>query len=298
MGQRLRATRRARQTADTGGSQQSWRGYLLRRNLENLSMLQRETIWALETANRRTLRAFGFKDELRSIFALPFIQARAALDAWITHASPSRLAPFVKLTHTIRDYRTSIETTIEWRSTNGIAESNSASIGRIRANTCVFHGPQAFITIIMLDRSGGYGTPASPRRCHGSPRDPETVSCPRFRGPPEHAGPRTPSGRVPIGTRNGWSTSGGTAPRAASTWPARDTLRVQYPNGATPAGVQAALYRAVDHANRREKPNPTSTRRFKCLASSAPGGRPKFAQVKYYLIPGSTSPDSYAAMTA
>ena len=128
--------------------------FLLRRNWENLSMGQRETIWALEAANRRTFRAFTLKEELRDILALPLIQARSALDAWLAYASRSKLKPFVKLARTIRAYRASIEATIEWRLTNGIAESNNAAIGRIRTNARGFHDPEAFITTIMLDRAG------------------------------------------------------------------------------------------------------------------------------------------------
>ena len=128
--------------------------FLLRRNWENLTMGQREVIWALETANRRTFRAFQLKEELRDIFALPLLKARRALDDWLAYASRSKLAPFVKLARTIRAYRASIEATIEWRLTNGIAESNNASIGRIRANARGFHNPNAFITMIMLDRAG------------------------------------------------------------------------------------------------------------------------------------------------
>jgi transposase len=128
--------------------------FLLRRNWENLSMGQRQVIWSLEGANRRTFRAFQLKEELRDIFALKPAQAGPALDSWLAYASRSKLAPFVKLARTIRTYRTSIEATIEWRLTNGIAESNNASIGRIRANARGFHDPEAFITMIMLDRAG------------------------------------------------------------------------------------------------------------------------------------------------
>ena len=128
--------------------------FLLRRNWEHLAMGQREVIWALEGANRRTFRAFQLKEELRDIFALRLIQAKRALDNWLHYASRSKLAPFVKLARTIRTYRASIEATIEWRLTNGIAESNNASIGRIRANARGFHDPEAFITMIMLDRAG------------------------------------------------------------------------------------------------------------------------------------------------
>ena len=126
-------------------------------------MGQREVIWALETANRRTFRAFQLKEELRDIFALPLLKARRALDDWLAYASRSKLAPFVKLNRTVRAYRASIEATIEWRLTNGIAESNNASIGRIRANARGFHNPNAFITMIMLERAG-----IAPS-CHGPP---------------------------------------------------------------------------------------------------------------------------------
>jgi transposase len=128
--------------------------FLLRRNWENLTMGQREVIWALESANRRTFRAFQLKEELRDIFALPLIQARRALDDWLAYASRSKLAPFVRLARSVRAYRASIEATIEWRLTNGIAESNNASIGRIRTNARGFHDPDAFIAMIMLDRAG------------------------------------------------------------------------------------------------------------------------------------------------
>ena len=68
------------------------------------------------------------------------------------YASRSRLEPFVKLSRTIRRYRDSIEATIEYGFTNGIAESNNSVIGRIRRNANGFHNPQAFITMIMLGR--------------------------------------------------------------------------------------------------------------------------------------------------
>ncbi len=81
---------------------------------------------ALEKASRRTFRAWQLKEELRDIFSLSLNLARAALDAWLAWASRSQLAPFVKLARSIRSYRKSIEATIEWKLTNGIAESNNA----------------------------------------------------------------------------------------------------------------------------------------------------------------------------
>jgi transposase len=128
--------------------------WLLLRNWENLSRAQRGTIRDLERANRRLFRGWQLKEELREIFTLPLLAARRALDDWLAFASRSRLAPFVKLARTIRAYRTSIEATIEYKFTNGIAESNNAAIGRIRSAARGFRDPEAFINMIMLDRAG------------------------------------------------------------------------------------------------------------------------------------------------
>lgn len=128
--------------------------FVLLRNWENLTGKQRGVIRELDGVNRRLLRGWQLKEELREIFQMPLKAARRAIDDWLAYASRSRLAPFVKLARTIRRYRESIEATIEWKLTNGLAESNNASIGRIRANARGFHDPLAFITMIMLDRAG------------------------------------------------------------------------------------------------------------------------------------------------
>ena len=128
--------------------------FLLLRNWENLSGAQKGVIRELEGANRRMFRAWQLKEELRDIFAMGLAAARRALDDWLGYASRSKLAPFVKLARTIRHYRSSIEATIEWKLTNGIAESNNAAIGRLRTNARGFQDPANFITMIMLDRAG------------------------------------------------------------------------------------------------------------------------------------------------
>ncbi len=143
---------RASNDADAAKAFKGLRWVLLR-NWENLRSKQKSVIRSLEKANRRMFRAWQLKEELRDLFSLPLLAARRALDDWLAWASRSKLDPFVKLAHTIRHYRESIEATIEWRLTNGIAESNNASIARIRTNARGFHNPEAFITMIMLDRA-------------------------------------------------------------------------------------------------------------------------------------------------
>ncbi len=104
--------------------------------------------------HRRLFRAFLLGEELRLLYHLDAADRRPSTAAWLRWASRSKLRPFVKLARTIRAYRPSIEATIEWRVTNGIAESVNSCIGRLRTNARGFHDPQAFITMIMLDRAG------------------------------------------------------------------------------------------------------------------------------------------------
>ncbi|MFV0525895.1 MAG: transposase, partial [Acidimicrobiales bacterium] len=128
--------------------------WVLLRSWANLTVGQRDVIRQLETTNRRLFRAWQLKEELADIFQMPLLRARRALDDWSHYASRSRLPAFVKLARTIRHYRDSIEATIEYGFTNGIAEANNSVIGRIRRNANGFHNPRAFITMIMLDRDG------------------------------------------------------------------------------------------------------------------------------------------------
>jgi transposase len=116
----------------------------------------------LEKSNRRLFRGWQLKEELQDIMGMTPAATGVALDEWIGghHASRSRLSTFVKLARTVRHYRDSILATVEWQLTNGIAESNNVSIGRIRTNARGFHKPESFIALIHLDRSGL--TPALP----------------------------------------------------------------------------------------------------------------------------------------
>lgn len=128
--------------------------WLLLRNWENLAPGQKATIRQLSQANTRSFRAWQLKEELREVLSMPLAKAKTALESWLYYASRSRLEPFVKLAKTIRHYRESLEAAIEWKLNNGISESNNAAIGRIRSAARGFHDPQAFITMIMLDRCG------------------------------------------------------------------------------------------------------------------------------------------------
>ena len=129
--------------------------WLLLRNWENLAPGQKTTLRQLAQANTRSFRAWQLKKKnFAKSWPCPSPWPRPPSSPWLYDAGRSRLEPFVKLARTIRHYRTSLEAAIEWRLNNGISESNNAAIGRIRSAARGFHYPQAFITMIMLDRSG------------------------------------------------------------------------------------------------------------------------------------------------
>jgi hypothetical protein len=50
---------------------------------------EKGTIRELERANKRTLRAWQLKEELRDIMSMPLIAARRALDDWFSYTSRS-----------------------------------------------------------------------------------------------------------------------------------------------------------------------------------------------------------------
>lgn len=128
--------------------------WLLLRNWANLKPGQKGALRDLHAANQRLGRAWELKEDLVELFKTSWVHVKAALDEWLAWASRSKLAPFVKLARTIREFRTSILATIEYGYTNGLAESNNASIGRLRASARGFQDPEAFIQMIMLDRAG------------------------------------------------------------------------------------------------------------------------------------------------
>jgi transposase len=95
------------------GPPRSSRGlcWLLLRNWENLFPKQKRTIRDLDRANRRTLRPWQLREELRDILSMRLISVRRALYNWLAYASRSHLARCVRLARTIRNYRESIEAT-------------------------------------------------------------------------------------------------------------------------------------------------------------------------------------------
>ncbi len=109
----------------------------------------------VQQANKPLYRAFLLKEELRLLYQLedPAL-APAHLDAWLTWASRSRLAPFAKLARTIRRHRDGILNAIRLGLNNGRLEGLNSRIRLISHRSFGFHSPQPLIALIYLSCTG------------------------------------------------------------------------------------------------------------------------------------------------
>jgi len=76
--------------------------------------------------------------------------APAHLDSWLSWATRSRLAPFVKLARTIRRHRDGILAAIRLGLTNGRLERLNSRIRLISHRSYSFHSPSPLIALIYL----------------------------------------------------------------------------------------------------------------------------------------------------
>ena len=100
--------------------------------------------------NRRVYSAYLLKEELRALYRCGARAARRHLSAWLAWASRSRLAPFVKLSRTLRKYRDGILAAIELGVSNGKLEGINNKIGVIKHRAYGFHSAATLIAMVFL----------------------------------------------------------------------------------------------------------------------------------------------------
>jgi transposase len=122
---------------------------------ERQSLGQLATLGQVQQANTRLYRAFLLREELRLLYHLSDPRlAPAHLDAWLTWASRSRLAPFVALARTLRAHRDGILAAIRRGLSNGRLEGLNSKIRLISHRSFGFHSAAALIALVYLCRSG------------------------------------------------------------------------------------------------------------------------------------------------
>lgn len=117
---------------------------------ENLSDQDRFRLAAVADLNTKTYRGYLLKEELRALYNCGPRAAEKHLDAWLSWASRSRLAPFKRLATTLRRHREGVLAAIRLRLANGLLEGINNKIKMLQHRAFGFHSAQALMAIVHL----------------------------------------------------------------------------------------------------------------------------------------------------
>ncbi|MCH8991344.1 MAG: ISL3 family transposase [Acidobacteria bacterium] len=139
--------------------------FALLKNPWNLTLEQGRKLSAVLRNNVHLFRAYLLNQTLAG--ALDYRQpkrARRALDDWLSWACRSKLAPFVKVSRTIRAKKEGVLAYIRERLTNGIVEGTNNRLRMIARRAFGFHSPEALIAMLYLCCGGITLYPPLPQR--------------------------------------------------------------------------------------------------------------------------------------
>jgi transposase len=125
--------------------------FALQKNPWNLTKLEREKLTDVQRANRPLYRAYLLKETLAAILdrRQPHVAAEL-LDAWLSWAARSRLAPFKRVAKTIRAHKDGVLAYVRSRLNNGRTEGINGKIRTITRRSFGFHGATSLIALIFL----------------------------------------------------------------------------------------------------------------------------------------------------
>ncbi len=126
----------------------------------NLQRFEADKLADLQRHNKRLYRAYLLKEALCGILDRRQVNvARTKLDEWFSWAVRSRLEPFGKLAHTIRDHADGILAYIRSGLSNGRTEALNGKIRTITRRSYGFHSPTSLIALMFLGCAGIYLQP-------------------------------------------------------------------------------------------------------------------------------------------
>ncbi len=125
------------------------------KNPWNLTQKEKERLSALPSQNARLYRAYLLKESFAAVMdrRQPNV-AKRELESWLSWASRSRLAAFVRVAKTIRKHLDDIIAYIRWRLTNGLVEGLNNKARLLTRRAYGFHSADAVIAMIMLCCTG------------------------------------------------------------------------------------------------------------------------------------------------
>lgn len=126
--------------------------WALLKNPEDLTDTQAAQLANIRRTRGGIWRAYEMKEQFRAVFAGDLAPAEAIvlLDRWITRASRSRLAPFVKAAKTMRERRGLIVNAIEHGISNGRVEGLNTKVRLLVRRAYGFHSAEAALALVML----------------------------------------------------------------------------------------------------------------------------------------------------
>lgn len=139
--------------------------FALLKNPWNLTAQEGQTLSAVLRNNGPIFRAYLLNQTLAG--ALDYRQptrARRALNEWLSWACRSQLAPFVRVSRTIRAKKEGVLAYIHERLTNGIVEGTNNRLRMIARRAFGFHSPEALLSMLYLSCGGIELHPPLPHR--------------------------------------------------------------------------------------------------------------------------------------
>jgi transposase len=119
---------------------------------DHLTEEQAATLRQLRRRGGEVWRAYSLREAFRAIFAgdLSPDDVAELIDRWVSKASRSRLAPFVKAAKTIRKHRDGILAAIRLKINNGLDEALNNVVRLIIRRAYGFHSAEAALALVML----------------------------------------------------------------------------------------------------------------------------------------------------
>jgi len=129
--------------------------WALLKNPWNLTPAEAQKLSTVQQTNARLYRAYLLKETLQTLFDAPSVsKAENIFSDWFAWASRSRLQPFQRLAHTIKDHLRGVLRFIKYKITNGPVEGFNSKIRMISHRAFGFHSADALIAMIKLNCSG------------------------------------------------------------------------------------------------------------------------------------------------
>lgn len=135
--------------------------FALQKNPENLSATERRKLAEIQVTNKPLYRAYLLKDSLADILdRRQYYVARDQLNGWLSWASRSKLAPFVRVARTIRKHLHGILAYLNTGLSNGRSEGLNGKARVITRRSYGLHSAQSLIAMLFLCCSLPALTPA------------------------------------------------------------------------------------------------------------------------------------------